>query len=244
MAPPLPVSLRRREEMMLPLTTPRLLLRRFRTEDLPSFSHYRNLPEVARFQSWTHYGMTEATAFYEQQRSQAFAEDESWFQLAVEIQANGALAGDVGIHFLDHGRQAELGMTFSPAYQHQGYAREAMRAVMALLFEQLAHHRLTAVVDTRNILDHGRQAELGMTFSPAYQHQGYAREAMRAVMALLFEQLAHHRLTAVVDTRNTGAIKLLEGLGFRREAHYRQNIFFKGEWGDEYLYALLRSGYQ
>ena len=60
-----------------------------------------------------------------------------------------------------------------------------------------------------HFLDHGRQAELGMTFSPAYQHQGYAREAMRAVMALLFEQLAHHRLTAVVDTRNTGAIKLL-----------------------------------
>ena len=168
---------------MLPLTTPRLLLRRFRTEDLPSFSHYRNLPEVARFQSWTYYGMTEATAFYEQQRSQAFAEDESWFQLAVEIQANGALAGDVGIHFFDQGRQAELGMTFSPAYQHQ------------------------------------------------------------AVMALLFEQLAHHRLIAVVDTRNSGAIKLLEGLGFRREAHYRQNIFFKGEWGDEYLYALLRSEY-
>ncbi|HHM1997954.1 TPA: N-acetyltransferase, partial [Klebsiella pneumoniae] len=24
----------------------------------------------------------------------------------------------------------------------------------------------------------------------------------------------------------------------------RQNIFFKGEWGDEYLYALLRSEYQ
>ncbi len=121
--------------MLLPLTTPRLLLRRFRTEDLPSFSHYRNLPEVARFQSWSHYGMAEATAFYEQQRSLAFAEDESWFQLAVAIQANGALAGDVGIHFFDRGRQAELGMTFSPAYQHQGYAREAMRAVIALLFE-------------------------------------------------------------------------------------------------------------
>lgn len=50
--------------MMLPLTTPRLLLRRFRTEDLPSFSHYRNLPEVARYQSWTHYDMAQATAFY------------------------------------------------------------------------------------------------------------------------------------------------------------------------------------
>ncbi len=33
-------------------------------------------------------------------------------------------------------------------------------------------------------------------------------------MALLFEQLAHHRLTAVVDTRNTGAIKLRKGWAF------------------------------
>ena len=57
---------KRRDDVTL--TTPRLLLRRFRTEDLPSFSHYRNLPEVARFQSWTHYSMAEATAFYEQQQ--------------------------------------------------------------------------------------------------------------------------------------------------------------------------------
>ena len=112
MAPPLPVSLRRREEMKLPLTTPRLLLRRFRTEDLPSFSHYRNLPEVARFQSWTHYGMTEATAFYEQQRSLGFAEDESWFQLAVEIRPTVRWR-EMWDPLFDHGRQAELGMTFS-----------------------------------------------------------------------------------------------------------------------------------
>ncbi len=43
--------------------------------------------------------LTEARAFYEQQRSLAFAEDESWFQLAVEIQANGALAGMWGSTF-------------------------------------------------------------------------------------------------------------------------------------------------
>jgi hypothetical protein len=119
MAPPLPVSLRR-EEMMLPLTTPRLLLRRFRTEDLPSFSHYRNLPEVARFQSWTHYGMTEATAFYEQQRSLAFAEDESWFQLAVEIQANGALAGDVVDPLFRSGQTGRAGDDLFPGVSASG----------------------------------------------------------------------------------------------------------------------------
>ncbi len=83
-----------------------------------------------------------------------------------------------------------------------------------------------------------------MTFSPAYQHQGYAREAMRAVMALLFEQLAHHRLTAVVDTRNTGAIKLPGRAGLSSRGALPAEYLFKGEWGDEYLYALLRSEYQ
>ncbi len=53
-----------------------------------------------------------------------------------------------------------------------------------------------------------------MTFSPAYQHQGYAREAIQAVIALLFEPLVHHRLIAVVDTRNTAAIKLRKDWAF------------------------------
>ncbi|BAN97575.1 putative acetyltransferase [Plautia stali symbiont] len=80
-----------------------------------------------------------------------------------------------------------------------------------------------------------------MTFDGGYQKQGFALEAMSAIVTLLFTQFAKHRLTAMVDTRNIRAINLLEKLNFRREAHYRQNIFFKGMWGDEYLYALLAS---
>ena len=26
----------------------------------------------------------------------------------------------------------------------------------------------------------------------------------------------------------------------RREGHFLQNIWFKGKWGDEYLYAILK----
>lgn len=33
---------------------------------------------------------------------------------------------------------------------------------------------------------------------------------------------------------NTASYRLLEKLGFRREAHLIQNVFFKGAWGDEY----------
>lgn len=43
------------------------------------------------------------------------------------------------------------------------------------------------------------------------------------------------------DAENVSSYKLLEKLGFRREAQFVQNVFFKGAWGDEYQYALLRS---
>jgi RimJ/RimL family protein N-acetyltransferase len=31
----------------------------------------------------------------------------------------------------------------------------------------------------------------------------------------------------------------MERLGMRREAHFKENEFFKGEWGSEYVYAVL-----
>lgn len=92
-----------------------------------------------------------------------------------------------------------------------------------------------------HFFDDGRQAELGMTFDVRHQRQGFAREAMAGVIDLLFNRLNKHRLVATVDARNEAAARLLEKLKFRREAHFRQNIFFKGEWGDEYAWALLRS---
>ena len=34
-------------------------------------------------------------------------------------------------------------------------------------------------------------------------------------------------------------MRLLERVGMRREGHFIENVWFKGEWGDEYQYAML-----
>ncbi len=85
-----------------------------------------------------------------------------------------------------------------------------------------------------------RQAEIGFTLATAYQGQGLAAEALSAVLENAFRLLDLHRIVAVTDCRNTPAVTLLERLRFRREGHFLQNIWFKGAWGDEYLYAVLR----
>jgi RimJ/RimL family protein N-acetyltransferase len=84
-----------------------------------------------------------------------------------------------------------------------------------------------------------RQGEVGFVVTPAHQGHGYAAEAARAMLALAFDDLGLHRVIGRCDPRNKASASVLERLGMRREAHFVQNEIFKGEWGDEYVYAIL-----
>ncbi|AEQ51846.1 GNAT family N-acetyltransferase [Pelagibacterium halotolerans] len=84
-----------------------------------------------------------------------------------------------------------------------------------------------------------RQGQIGYVMSPAFQGQGYATEAMEAVLAVGFGQVGLHRISARCDARNTGSWRVMEKLGMRREAHFREHAIFKGEWDQELVYAIL-----
>ncbi len=86
-----------------------------------------------------------------------------------------------------------------------------------------------------------RVAEIGITLAPRWQGQGLAQEALRELLRFCFETLALHRVVALVDPRNQPSVALMERAGLRREGHFRQNGWYKGEWCDEYQYALLRA---
>ncbi len=85
-----------------------------------------------------------------------------------------------------------------------------------------------------------RQAEIGFTLARSFQRRGYAAEAVGRVLDYGFIELGLHRIYAITDCENHAAIALLEKLAMRREAHFIQNIWFKGKWGDEYVYAMLQ----
>jgi RimJ/RimL family protein N-acetyltransferase len=86
-----------------------------------------------------------------------------------------------------------------------------------------------------------RQTEIGLTVAPNYQKRGYASEALDALLDHLFIKMEKHRVFASTDPRNKPALALLEKHGLRREAHFRQSLWFKGEWADDLVYALLGS---
>jgi aminoglycoside 6'-N-acetyltransferase len=84
-----------------------------------------------------------------------------------------------------------------------------------------------------------RQALIGYSLARPCWGNGYAHEAVLRLLTFLFDELNLHRVVAECDVENQSSWKLLEKLGFRREAHLVENIFFKGSYGNEYHYAML-----
>jgi RimJ/RimL family protein N-acetyltransferase len=84
------------------------------------------------------------------------------------------------------------------------------------------------------------QAEIGFTLSSQAQGKGLGLEAVTRVLDYSFTKLKLHRVIAIADCENDKSVSLLSRLGLRREGHFIQNIWFKGRWGSEYAYAILR----
>ena len=86
---------------------------------------------------------------------------------------------------------------------------------------------------------HHRQGEIGFVFHPDAQGRGYARESASAILGVAFGALDMHRVYGRTDGRNDASAALMRRLGMRQEAHFRENEIFKGEWGDELVFAIL-----
>lgn len=86
--------------------------------------------------------------------------------------------------------------------------------------------------------------ELGFVFNRGCWGKGLASESCRAVMDKAFADGAH-RIFAECDPENENSWRLLEALGFRREGHLLQNVYFWTDesgspiWKDTYIYGKL-----
>ena len=173
------------------LSSRRLVIRRFASSDAEAFALYRSDEEVARYQDWEcPYPISDGRAFIASLHHLAPGTPGRWFQFAVTLASSGTLLGDVAL--------------------------------------------------CASRVDVG-QAELGFTFASAHQGQGYATEAVRAVVQYAFRHLAMHRVFSRTDAGNLRAQRLLERIGFRLEGKFLESTWFKGAWATDMLYAQLES---
>ncbi|HAS3373714.1 TPA: GNAT family N-acetyltransferase [Vibrio cholerae] len=90
-------------------------------------------------------------------------------------------------------------------------------------------------------LEPDNQASMGCGIERKSQGQGLIEEAVKELANFGFNELGIHRIYAETISKNLAAIKLCKSLGMRQEGYFREHRFFKGQWWDTVVLAILRS---
>lgn len=149
------------------LTTNRLLLRRWRDDDLDEWAAMNADPEVREFFPGL---LTREQAAASLRRFRDDLTARGWGWWAVEVSATGRFIGMAGLDPVDPGLPfsgVEAGWRLARSAWGQGYATEAARAVLAYGFETLRLREILAVAVAGNVRSHAVMRRLGMTHDPA-----------------------------------------------------------------------------
>jgi [ribosomal protein S5]-alanine N-acetyltransferase len=85
---------------------------------------------------------------------------------------------------------------------------------------------------------------LGYCYSREIWGRGIGTDVAEALIRFGFRTLGLYRIWAECDAENYGSQKVLEKSGMRREGCFRRKSFIKGEWRDDYHYAILREEWE
>ena len=88
------------------------------------------------------------------------------------------------------------------------------------------------------------RAEFGYVVNPRFSGQGYITEAATALISALFVSELFHSVFANMDPRNHASEKVAIRVGLNKEAHHKEDYWFKGEWTDSFIYATVKDEWQ
>ena len=99
---------------------------------------------------------------------------------------------------------------------------------------------MMGLVAFRVVSEANATVEIGYRLHPDHQGQGLGYEACQCLLQFLFADADVRRVIALCVADNEASFRLMEKLGMRREARFREFCMIGGEWQDELAYAILR----
>lgn len=133
------------------IVSQRLVLRALRVDDAEQmFAHWANDPEVTRYLSWPAHQAVETVRQRLEERQVAYQRDD-FYDWGIEEKASGRLIGTITV--VDQQPEigvAEIGYVLGRSFWGQGFATEAMQAVIAYLFATTDVQRIEAFHDVAN----------------------------------------------------------------------------------------------
>ena len=88
--------------------------------------------------------------------------------------------------------------------------------------------------------EHAR-AEVGYSLSRHHHRKGLMLEALLRVIEYGFTDMQLHSIEAIIDAENIASGSLLEAVGFKQEAYFREDFLHNGVFRNSVHYGLLHS---
>ncbi|MBQ9196660.1 MAG: GNAT family N-acetyltransferase [Clostridia bacterium] len=107
--------------------------------------------------------------------------------------------------------------------------------------ERRADRRMIGTIGFMWINCEHRSGEVGYSLARDCWNQGYATEALSAVLHFGFDTLGLNRIEAMHEVDNPASGRVMEKCGMTCEGTLRSRVFNKGRFSDVRLYAILRS---
>ena len=128
--------------------------------------------------------------------------------------------------------------------------REVLRPIIEELRSEKRHHISWKIVTKDSLdfiglagtvlsADQYKQGEIYYKLLPVHWGHGYATEVSKSLIKAGFDDFKLHIVGAGVATENIQSIKVLEKSGMTREGLRRKILPIRGEWVDNYQYAIL-----
>ncbi len=144
------------------LTTPRLLLRTFRQDDLPLYAGLNADLDVMRYLGGAALPRSESDAIAEY-ANEVYASDGIGL-LAIERRTDGQFLGMCGVAFEDwYPEDVQLGWRLAREHWGHGYATEAATAWIGQALGPLGYPRVLAVTDVPNTRSRAVMERVGLT---------------------------------------------------------------------------------
>lgn len=87
------------------------------------------------------------------------------------------------------------------------------------------------------------RTELGYMILPEHWGKGYVTEAVKTLLNFAFNSLNFHSIEAVIDARHIASERVLQKVGFEKEAHFKENFYYNNEFTDTKIYSLLKQNF-
>jgi len=123
------------------------------------------------------------------------------------------------------------------------FKRHQERTMLSWAIVLKENQRLIGRFQIEEWSDENHRAAVGYLLGRQYWGKGYATEALRAVIAYLFEQTTVNRIDTFTWSENFASARVMEKAGMRFEGLARQKRFAKGAFRDQKSYAILREDF-